>query len=147
MFWSRMQKAKRGDKVNVHYRGTLDDGTEFDSSHGSDPIQFTIGAGDVIPGFEDAVTGMAEGESKTERFPPERAYGARKKDLVFTIPRNQLPQGTEISVGDSLQIGFADGGSAAVQVTALNAKQVTLDANHPLAGKPLTFELTLVSIE
>jgi FKBP-type peptidyl-prolyl cis-trans isomerase 2 len=142
-----MQKAKRGDVVNVHYKGTLDDGTEFDSSDGSDPIQFTIGNGDVILGFEEAIIGMTAGESKTERFVPERAYGNHKDDLVFTIPREQLPKGTEISIGDSLRIGFADGGSAAVQVTAMNAKQVTLDANHPLAGKPLTFELTLVSIE
>ena len=142
-----MEKAKRGDVVNVHYRGTLDDGTEFDSSEGSDPIQFTIGNGDVIVGFEEAIIGMQEGETKTERLTPERAYGQHKDDLVFRIERSQLPKGTEISVGDTLQIGFADGGKAAVQVAELDKKSVTLDANHPLAGKALTFDLTLVSIE
>ena len=142
-----MAKAKRGDVVNVHYKGTLDDGTEFDSSEGSDPIQFTIGNGDVIVGFEEAIIGMSAGDKKTERFSPERAYGKHKKDLVFTIPRGQLPKGTEIEIGDTLKIGFADGGSASVQVAEMNAKTVTLDANHPLAGKTLTFDLTLVSIE
>ena len=142
-----MPKAKRGDVVNVHYKGTLDDGTEFDSSDGSDPIQFTIGNGDVIVGFEEAIIGMSEGEKKTERLGPERAYGKHKKDLIFTIDRSQLPKGTEIEIGDTLKIGFADGGTAAVQVKALNPKTVTLDANHPLAGKTLTFDLTLVSIE
>jgi len=142
-----MQKAKRGDVVNVHYKGTLDDGSEFDSSADSDPIQFTIGNGDVIVGFEEAIIGMSAGQTKTERMAPERAYGVHKDDLVFTIDRDQLPKGTKIAVGDTLNIGFADGGSAAVQVANLDAKSVTLDANHPLAGKTLTFDLTLVSIE
>jgi len=142
-----MQKAKRGDVVNVHYKGTLDDGTEFDSSEGSDPIQFTIGNGDVITGFEEAIIGMSAGETKTERMEPERAYGNHKDDLVFRIERNQLPKGTEIEIGDALNIGFADGGNAQVQVAKMDAKTVTLDANHPLAGKALTFDLTLVSIE
>lgn len=142
-----MQKAKRGDVVNVHYKGTLDDGTEFDSSEGSDPIQFTIGNGDVIVGFEEAIIGMSEGDSKTERMTPERAYGKHKDDLIFTIERNQLPKGTEIAIGDTLRIGFADGGSAAVQVMKMDKKTVTLDANHPLAGKTLTFNLKLVSIQ
>lgn len=142
-----MQKAKRGDVVNVHYKGTLDDGSEFDSSAGSDPIQFTIGNGDVIVGFEEAIIGMSAGQTKTERFPPERAYGVHKDDLVFTIERSSLPAGTEIEVGDTLSIGFADGGTAAVQVADLDKASVTLDANHPLAGKTLTFALTLVSID
>jgi peptidylprolyl isomerase len=144
---SAMQKAKRGDVVNVHYKGTLDDGSEFDTSAGSDPIQFTIGKGDVIVGLEEAIIGMSAGQTKTERFPPERAYGVHKDDLVFTIDRGQFPAGTEISVGDTLSIGFTDGGTAAVQVADLDEEMVTLDANHPLAGKTLTFALTLVSIE
>ncbi len=142
-----MAKAKRGDVVNVHYKGTLEDGTEFDSSEGQDPIQFTIGSGEVIVGFEEAIIGMAEGESKTERMTPERAYGKHKGDLVFRVDRKQLPKGTDVAVGDKLNIGFADGGNAQVEVASMDAKTVTLDANHPLAGKTLTFDLTLVSIK
>lgn len=141
-----MQQAKRGDTVKIHYTGQLDDGTVFDSSEGGEPIEFTIGNGDVIPGFEDAVVGMAKGEKKTEKIEAERAYGQHRQDLVFTIDRGQLPQGTDVSVGDFLKIGFADGGSASVQVAEIDDDSVTLDANHPLAGKDLTFDLTLVAI-
>lgn len=141
-----MTQAKRGDTVHVHYRGTLDDGTEFDSSQGSDPIVFTIGAGQVIPGFEDAIEGMTPGDKKTERMEAENAYGDRRDELVFTVGRDQMPEG-EVEVGDMLRVGFPDGSNAAVQVTGVDDKSVTLDANHPLAGKPLTFELELVTIE
>lgn len=141
-----MTQAKRGDTVHVHYRGTLDDGTEFDSSQGSDPIVFTIGAGQVIPGFEDAIEGMAPGDRKTERMDAGNAYGDRRDELVFTVGRDQMPEG-EVEVGDMLRVGFPDGSNAAVQVTGIDDKSVTLDANHPLAGKPLTFELELVTIE
>lgn len=141
-----MTQAKRGDTVHVHYRGTLDDGTEFDSSEGSDPIVFTIGAGQVIPGFEDAIEGMAPGDKKTERMEAGNAYGDRRDELVFTVGRDQMPEG-EVEVGDMLRVGFPDGSNAAVQVTGVDDKSVTLDANHPLAGKPLTFELELVTIE
>jgi peptidylprolyl isomerase len=142
-----MQQAKRGDTVHVHYRGTLDDGTEFDTSAGSDPISFTVGAGEVIPGFEDAIEGMATGEKKTQHIAVENAYGTHRDELVFTVPRDQMPEGTEIEVGDMLQVGFPDGSNATVQVTAVEGDEVTLDANHPLAGKNLTFELELVGIE
>lgn len=141
-----MQKAKRGDIVHVHYRGTLDDGTEFDSSVGSDPLVFTLGAGEVIPGFESAIEGMATGDRKTEHIPAENAYGTRRDELVFEVSREQMPPGTEIEVGDMLRVGFPDGSSADVQVAELGQDSVTLDANHPLAGKALTFELELVSI-
>ena len=142
-----MQRAQRGDTVSVHYRGTLSDGTEFDSSAGSDPIRFTIGSGEVIPGFESAIQGMSAGEKKTETIPSEDAYGERREDLVFTVDRSQMPPDNEVEVGDMLRIGFPDGSSAAVQVAALDGDSVTLDANHPLAGKDLTFELELVSID
>jgi len=142
-----MQLAKRGDTVHVHYRGTLADGTEFDSSAGADPISFTIGAGDLIPGFEDAIEGMIAGEKKTQRIAADNAYGERRDELVFTIDRAQMPEGSDVDVGDVLRIGFPDGSSAAVQVAALDDESVTLDANHPLAGKDLTFELELVSID
>ncbi|MEO8378734.1 MAG: peptidylprolyl isomerase [Acidobacteriota bacterium] len=140
-------QAKRGDTVQVHYRGTLDDGTEFDSSRESDPISFTIGSGEVIPGFETAIEGMTPGDRKTERFEPDAAYGDRRDELVFEVGRDQMPDGEEIEVGDMLQVGFPDGGNATVTVTSLDGDTVTLDANHPLAGKPLTFELELVAID
>jgi peptidylprolyl isomerase len=142
-----MQHAKRGDTVHVHYRGTLADGSEFDSSAGSDPISFTIGAGEVIPGFESAVEGMGTGEKKTHTIPADDAYGERRDELVFTVAREQMPPGSEVEVGDMLRIGFPDGSNAAVSVAALDDASVTLDANHPLAGKDLTFELELVSID
>jgi peptidylprolyl isomerase len=141
-----MQQAKQGDVVHVHYRGTLDDGSVFDSSEGSDPIQFTLGSGEVIPGFEQAIEGMATGERKTQRIDADNAYGERRDELVFTVGRDQLPPGNEIEVGDMLRVGFPDGSSAAVQVAAMDEASVTLDANHPLAGKALTFDLELVSI-
>jgi len=140
-------QAKRGDTVHVHYRGTLDDGSEFDSSSGGEPISFTIGSGQVIPGFESAVEGMTPGEKKTSRFEVDDAYGERRDELVFQVPRDQMPDGEEVEVGDMLQVGFPDGGTAAVTVASLDEESVTLDANHPLAGKPLTFELELVSID
>lgn len=142
-----MSQAKRGDTVHVHYRGTLDDGTEFDSSAGSDPIAFTLGAGQVIPGFESAIEGMSAGDKKTERIEAENAYGGRRDELVFTVPRDQMPENADVEVGDMLRVGFPDGSSAAVQVAAMDDQSVTLDANHPLAGKNLTFELELVSID
>lgn len=142
-----MTQAKQGDTVHVHYRGTLDDGTEFDSSIGSDPIIFTLGAGHVIPGFEEAIEGMAAGDKKTQRIEAQNAYGDRRDELVFTVGREQMPDGAEVEVGDMLRVGFPDGSNAAVQVAALDGETVTLDANHPLAGKDLTFELELVTIE
>lgn len=142
-----MPQAKRGDTVHVHYRGTLDDGSEFDSSAGGEPIVFTLGAGEVIPGFETAIEGMNTGDKKTERIEANDAYGDRREELVFTVPREQMPEGGEIEVGDMLQVGFPDGSSAAVQVAGVETDSVTLDANHPLAGKDLTFELELVAIE
>ena len=142
-----MQQAKHGDKVKIHYEGRLDDGTVFDSSEDDDPIEFTIGEGNVIRGFEDAVIGMSTGDKKTEKIEADRAYGQHRKDLVFSVDRGQLPKGTDVSIGDFLKIGFADGESASVQVADLDDQSITLDANHPLAGRDLTFDLTLVAIE
>jgi peptidylprolyl isomerase len=142
-----MSQAKRGDTVHVHYRGTLDDGTEFDSSAGGEPIAFTLGSGEVIPGFETALEGMAPGDKKSERIEAGNAYGARSDELVFTVGRDQIPPGSDVEVGDTLQVGFPDGSNAVVQVTAMDDKTVTLDANHPLAGQALTFDLELVKIE
>ncbi|HKO01116.1 MAG TPA: FKBP-type peptidyl-prolyl cis-trans isomerase, partial [Thermoanaerobaculia bacterium] len=129
-----MAQAKQGDTVHVHYKGSLEDGTLFDSSEGSDPISFTIGAGEVITGFEEAIVGMSEGDSKTERITPGRGYGDRRDELVFSVGRDQMPEG-DVEVGDMLSVGFPDGRTASVQITELNGDSVTLDANHPLAGK------------
>jgi len=142
-----MQSAKRGDTVHVHYRGTLADGSEFDNSAGGDPLTLTLGSGEVIPGFETAIEGMTAGEKKTHTIPAEDAYGERREELVFTVGREQMPIDDAIEVGDMLRVGFPDGTSAEVQVAALDGQSVTLDANHPLAGQDLTFELELVSIE
>jgi peptidylprolyl isomerase len=142
-----MQQAKQGDTVHVHYKGSLEDGTMFDSSEGAQPLSFTIGSGDVIPGFEEAIVGMAAGDEKTQTIPAEQAYGNRREELVFQVEREQLPADSDVSVGDFLRIGFPDGRTAAVQVVALDDAAVTLDANHPLAGKTLVFELRLVEID
>ncbi len=142
-----MQTAKQGDTVHVHYKGTLDDGSVFDSSEGKDPISFTLGNGEVIDGFDHAITGMSLGDKKTERFEPAAAYGDRREELVFSVPKDQMPEGAEVEIGDMLQVGFPDGSASAVSVTAIEADSVTLDANHPLAGQALTFELELVGID
>ena len=132
--------VKAGDKVSVNYRGTLDDGTEFDSSKGRAPLQFTVGAGDVIAGFDQAVTGLKVGESKKVRMEAKDAYGERRDDLIVNVPAAQAPTG--LAVGQTVSLG----GRPAV-VTAISAESVTVDANHELAGKALTFEVELVSID
>jgi FKBP-type peptidyl-prolyl cis-trans isomerase 2 len=142
-----MAQAKRGDTVHVHYKGSLDDGSVFDSSEGGEPISFTLGGGEIIAGFENAIEGMSPSDKKTERMEPANAYGERREELVFTVGKDQMPDGVEIEVGDMLRVGFPDGGSSDVHVTGVADDEVTLDANHPLAGKALTFELELVSID
>lgn len=132
--------AKSGDTVSVHYRGTLDSGEEFDSSRGGQPLQFTLGANEVIAGFDEAITGMAVGESKTVRIPAENAYGEHRDDLVIVVPAAQAPEGLE--VGQQVFLG-----DAPATVTSIGPDGVTVDANHPLAGEALTFELELVGIE
>jgi FKBP-type peptidyl-prolyl cis-trans isomerase 2 len=139
-------QAKRGDTVQVHYTGRLEDGTVFDSSSGGDALSFTIGSGEVIPGFENAVIGMQQGDHKTETIAADRAYGPHRDELVFTVSRDNIPEGMEIEVGDVLRVGFPDGETGAVQVAELGESTVTLDANHPLAGKTLVFDLELVGI-
>ena len=139
--------AGQGDTVAVHYKGSLDDGSVFDSSEGSDPIEFTIGAHQVIDGFENAIIGMAAGDRKTENIPADQAYGAREDQLVFHVPRSSLQGGLEVEIGDYVRVTLPDGQAASMQVVGLDEEAVTLDANHPLAGKTLTFELELVEIK
>jgi peptidylprolyl isomerase len=141
-----MPTAKQGDTVQIHYTGKLDDGTVFDSSEGREPLNITLGQGEVIPGFEEAAVGMEVGETKEARLEVDDAYGERRDDLLLEVPREQLPDGLEVEVGTPLQLQQPDGRAVPVTVSALDEQQVTLDANHPLAGQPLTFEMTLVDI-
>jgi len=141
-----MAQAKNGDSVRVHYMGKLQDGTIFDSSTGRDPLQFTIGAGQVIPGFEQAVVGMNPGESKTINIPSDEAYGPHHKERVFEVGRQEIPADLGLEVGQQLQVRYADGRTTVVLVTAMSESTVTLDANHPLAGKDLTFDIQLVEV-
>jgi peptidylprolyl isomerase len=141
-----MKKAKVGDNVKAHYTGKLDDGTVFDSSRDRGPLEFSIGENQVIKGFEEAVVGMSEGESKTVTVASEEAYGARREDLVITLQRSQIPANVELREGLHLQMRQQDGTVFNVMVSDLSDEQVTLDANHPLAGKDLTFEIELVEI-
>ena len=141
-----MTQAKQGDTVRVHYTGTLNDGTVFDSSQGRDPLEFTLGQGRVIPGFEEAVVGMDLGESRTTNIPVAQAYGPRDERLVMQVDRQQVPADVELAVDDQIQLRRRDGGMAIATVTAITESTVTLDGNHPLAGEDLTFDIELVEI-
>lgn len=141
-----MVQAKDGDTVKVHYTGKLEDGTVFDSSEERAPLEFTIGSGQIIPGFEQAVIGMEPGEAKTATIPPEEAYGPHREDMTLTVDRGQFPEDINPEPGQQLQIQQPDGRAAVVTVSDVSASTVTLDANHPLAGQPLTFDIRLVDI-
>ncbi len=129
--------ANDGDAVAVHYTGTLDDGSQFDSSAGRDPLEFVVGSGQVISGFDQAVRGLAIGESRTVRMEPADAYGERRDDMVITVPLEQAPPG--IKVGDQVSAG-----NMPAEVIAVDEETVTIDANHRLAGEALTFDVELV---
>ncbi|NVO67959.1 FKBP-type peptidyl-prolyl cis-trans isomerase [Methanofollis tationis] len=141
-----MIKAAQGSTVLLHYTGTLEDGTEFDSSRGGDPLQFTVGGGEVIPGFEEAVVGMAQGETKTFTIPADEAYGPRRDDLVMQVARDQFPPEIDFAVGQQYPVEVNEGQVVLVTVAALDDETVTLDANHPLAGKDLTFAVEVVTV-
>jgi peptidylprolyl isomerase len=141
-----MAQAKEGDLVKVHYTGNLEDGTEFDSSSDKEPLEFTIGKGEVIPGFEQAVSGMSPGESKTVTVPPGQAYGQHKEEMVAVLERKDVPADIELAVGNHLEVSQENGDSFPVMVTDLSDTAVTLDANHPLAGKSLVFKITLLEV-
>jgi peptidylprolyl isomerase len=138
--------AKSGDQVSVHYKGTLDDGEVFDSSEGRDPLSFTLGRSEVIQGFEVAVQGMSPGETRTVRIPPEEAYGTHDEDLLEIVDRSRMPEGLVLRVGQTLRAQSATGAARRLTVVEISDETVTLDANHPLAGEALTFEIRLVSI-
>lgn len=141
-----MGEAKSGDIVRVHYTGTLDDGSVFDSSKGRDPLEFTVGGGQVIPGFDQAVSGMSVGDSKKVKIDAKNAYGARDESLVQTLERTVLPDDAEVQVGSQLQAQQPNGQVVILTVVGLTDDSVTVDANHPLAGEALTFEIELVEI-
>lgn len=137
---------ENGKTVKIHYTGTLDDGTKFDSSAGRDPLEFEMGAGMVIPGFEKGVADMEVGEKKTIHIPADEAYGERREDLVLQFERSQLPEGLEPEVGMGLQMQGPQGQPVPVTVTEVKEESITIDANHQLAGQNLNFELELVAV-
>lgn len=149
-----MAQAKEGDKVKVHYTGKLENGDIFDSSEcGEDecgcekgPLEFTIGEGEVIPGFEKGVIGMSVGESKTLNIPVEDGYGKRQDEMVAMVEREHLPPDLTPEVGMSLEVTQEDGSEFQVVITEMTDTHVTLDANHPLAGRDLTFDIRLMEI-
>lgn len=141
-----MSKVKDGDTVKVHYTGTLDNGEVFDTSENREPLEFTLGQGQLIPGFEKAVTGLAVGESTTVDIPSAEAYGEAREDLIISVPKNQLPEDVEPQIGMQLQVNQPNGQPVPVRVTAIGDEDLTLDANHPLAGQDLTFKIELVEV-
>lgn len=142
-----MAQAKEGDEVRVHYTGKLEDGTVFDTSQEGEPLSFTIGEDRVIPGFEEAVVGMEPGDSKTQTIEPENAYGEHREDMVMELDKGQIPDEVEPQVGQQLQLRLENGQTVPVLITALGEDTVTIDANHPLAGRTLTFEIELIDVE
>lgn len=136
-----------GDTVRVHYTGSLQDGTEFDTSRDRGPLEFTVGEGQVIPGFEEMVRGLDEGDTETETLPPDQAYGERDEQRMIEVDREELPDEVEVEVGMQLEIQQPDGSTARVSVSEIGEDTVTLDANHPLAGRELTFEIEVLDVE
>ncbi len=130
----------------IHYTGKLEDGTVFDTSRDRDPLEFTLGQGQVIPGFEKLVEGMAEGETKEAQVPSDDAYGPRRDEMVLNVPRDRLPEDLDPEVGQHLQMQAQDGQVFEVTVTDTAEESIEIDANHPLAGEDLTFEVELVRV-
>lgn len=141
-----MPVIKDGDTVKVHYKGTLGNGEVFDSSEGRDPLEFTMGTGQLIPGFEKAVLGLKVGDSTTANIPSAEAYGESNPQMIVEVEKAQLPADLEAEVGTQLQLNQPDGQAIPVLITKVENEKVTLDANHPLAGKDLTFDIEVVEI-
>lgn len=141
-----MSTIKNGDTVKVHYTGTLSDGEVFDSSINRDPLQFTLGQGQLIPGFEKAIIGLTVGETTTTNIPSAEAYGDHNPQMEITVQQDQLPEGMTPEVGMQLQLNQPDGQPIPCLVTKVDGDAVTIDANHPLAGKDLTFNIEIVEI-
>jgi len=141
-----MSEAKMGDTVRVHYTGTLDDGTTFDSSTGGDPLEFTLGEGMVIPGFENTVEGMKPGDKRQQRIAAGEAYGERDEERMIQMPRTELPADARVAIGDRIRLQDEMGHVHAARIADLGLETLTLDFNHELAGQALTFEIELVEI-
>ncbi len=135
---------ENGSKVKVHYTGMFESGEIFDSSHGRDPLEFVIGSGMVIKGFEDEIIGLNVGDKKTFKIASESAYGPVREDLIFQVQRSVLPEG--VKVGELLEVHQPDGNLFVVRVDDLTEETATLNANHPLAGKDLVFEVEIIEI-
>lgn len=140
------QQATAGNTVRVHYVGTLDNGERFDTSVGGDPLEFTLGAGQVIPGFEEAISGMEVGETKQVRIPAEEAYGPYRDEMILELPREQLPGDVELEIGQQVQMQQGEH-IFVVRVEKIGDEAITFNANHPLAGEALNFDLRLVEIQ
>lgn len=141
-----MTQVKNGDNVRVHYHGKLNDGSTFDSSEGRAPLEFKVGIGQVIKGFDDALEGMKVGDKKTVVIPAENAYGHSSMDNVIEYPLENFPEDMKPEIGLELHMSDNEGNNFPVVITAINETSVVLDANHPLAGKELTFDIELVEI-
>jgi peptidylprolyl isomerase len=141
-----MAQTKSGDRVKIHYTGKLEDGTIFADSKKGEPLEFTLGAGQVIPGVDEAVHGMEPGQSKKVIVPSDKAYGPRQEGLTQDIPKDQLPEEMQPQVGQRMKVDRPDGEPMVVSITAVSDSNITIDANHPLAGKDLNFELELLEV-
>lgn len=142
-----MAEAKSGDTVKVHYTGKLEDGTIFDSSVDKEPLEFKIGNGNMIPGFEKAVVGLGLGETVTTNIPYQEAYGEKRTEMVVEVPKEQVPENITPEVGLQLSISQQDGSTIPVVISDVTDNSIILDANHPLAGKNLIFDIELVDIK
>lgn len=140
------QAAKAGDTLRIHYTGRLDDGTVFDKSEGREPLGFTLGSGEIIPGLENGVVGMEVGETRAVTIAPEEAYGARDEGKIQSVPREAIPADIPTDPGTQLNVTTQEGQTIPVVVSKTTESHVELDANHPLAGQTLTFDVTLVEI-
>lgn len=138
--------VQKGNQVKVHYTGRLESGEVFDSSRDRQPLKFQVGAGQMIPGFENAIIGMEQGEKVTATIPASEAYGERRKELLIKVPRENVPENLNPEVGKKLSIKQPDGNAIPVVVTEAREDSIILDANHPLAGKTLIFDIELVEV-
>lgn len=141
-----MQQVKSGDKIKVHYHGRLTNGETFDKSEGREPLEFEVGSGMVIKGFDDGVTGMAVGDKKTINIPADEAYGPKNPDMIIDMPKDRFPKDMELEVGMPLSMSDGQGQQFQVVVAEVQDEVIILDANHPLAGEDLIFDLELVEI-
>ena len=142
-----MSTAKKGDNVKVHYKGTLTSGEQFDSSEGREPLAFTVGAGQMIKGFDEAIPGMSVGDKKTVNINPENAYGEKNPDAIIEFPKSNIPADMKLETGMKLQLQNEAGQPIPVVVTEIKDEIIILDANHELAGKELVFDIELVEIK